>query len=239
MLDHSRSLVGLGIVLLLGTASFQLTACSDSTSPRSEPGTISGTVTDAAGQPVGEVAVLVSFRPTWIDLLPSKRAAGAPDHPALATAIYSLKVTDACGDTVRTLFAGESPDPDSPMITWDGLDDAGQRVVEGLYFLVVAAEDTTLVQNFLLVHLYSDWDAATDGAHARTGADGRYTVDDACLGFGEIIAFTDEMGEVLEERAISRFIRLSVLAADGRTAFRDSVLFPSDGNLTLDFVLPD
>jgi hypothetical protein len=210
-------------------------ACSDSTSPEGS-GYLTGTVTDAAGQPVPETAVLISFRPTFEDVL-QPGAKAAFDFPPPDT-LTSLRITDPCGEVIRTLCEGEGC-LEPGMLLWDGLDDDGLRALEGIYNYVLSRPDTTITQNFVMIHFYDTWDPAAGRAHAWTGQQGRFRVDDACLGFGEVLEITDEQGEIIDERPLGRTVNLKFVAPDGRMALRDSVEFPASGPLSVNITLPD
>jgi hypothetical protein len=209
--------------------------CSDSTSPEGSA-RLTGTVTDAAGQPVPETAVLISFRPTFEDVL-QPRARAAFDLPPPDT-LTSLRIIDPCGEVIRTLCEGEGClEPGS--LYWDGRDDDGLRAVEGIYNYVLTQPDTTITRNFVLIHFYDAWDPAAGRAHAWTDQQGRFRVDDACLGFGEVLTITDEQGDVIDHRPLGRTVNLKFVAPDGSFALRDSVEFPDSGTRQLNITLPD
>jgi hypothetical protein len=216
--------------LLLGVLALA-TACSDSTSPQ-RPGVLTGTVRDQDGQPVAGASILISFYPTFEDVMqPQKARADLPPDSDLDW----FKVVDACGDTIRTLCDGDCSL--AGVIAWDGLDDQGRRALEGLYTYALAVNDTVTTGQVVMIHFYDGWDPAADRAHARTDAEGNYRLDDGCLGFGATITVTDELGDVVDERSLSRVVDVRVLAPGGARARRDSVVFPESGQLRLDFTL--
>jgi hypothetical protein len=132
-------------------------------------------VTDAQGLPVGGAAVLISFVPSFADVL-QPRAKSAFDLPP-ADSLVSLRVTDPCGEVVRTIC--EAEDCHQPgTFSWDGLDDDGLRALEGVYRYVLERADTTVTAAFVLIHFYDDWDPAAGRAHAWTDQAGRFRVED-------------------------------------------------------------
>ena len=120
---------------------------------------------------------------------------------------------------------------------WDGLDDDGRRVLEGVYTAALAVSDTIQSVQLVMIHFYAGWEPATDRAHTMTDPEGNYRLDDGCLGFGAVVTVTDEVGDVIDERAISRVVDVRVMATDGAWARRDSVVFPASGQRRLDFTL--
>ena len=224
-----RSAGLLTVLLLVALTIF--TACSDSTKPEPPP-TLLGTVTDQAGQPVPDAAILISFYPSFEDVMqPDKTRA---DFPPDGTVDW-FKVVDACGDTIRTLCDGDCGQ--SGVLMWDGLDDDGRRVLEGVYTAALAVSDTIQSVQLVMIHFYAGWEPATDRAHTMTDPEGNYRLDDGCLGFGAVVTVTDEVGDVIDERAISRVVDVRVMATDGAWARRDSVVFPASGQQRLDFTL--
>jgi flagellar hook assembly protein FlgD len=61
-----------------------------------------------------------------------------------------LKIVDLLGRHVRTLIAEEKP-PGAHKISWNGLDDNGNRITSGVYLYSLTAEDYTEMRKLLLV----------------------------------------------------------------------------------------
>ena len=222
------------ILTLLLTAILSLTACSDSTSPQSLPARITGTVVDPSGDPIEGASILVSFRPTFEDVLvPEKGRMSVADLPA--TDVYWIRITDACGDTIATLCDEGCDEMNS--YYWNGLNNEGLRAVEGLYWYVLASSDGFTTNKLVLIHNYTEWDTENCQAHDVTGPTGGYSLSDDCLGFGEMITVTDEEGNIEDERPIGRTVNLRAVSPGGSVARRNSVIFPSSGSLRVDFVL--
>jgi len=151
--------------------------------------------------------------------------------------IYWLKITNACGDTVRTICDEGCNDPVS--IAWDGLDDTGLRVVEGLYKMVLDHAEGLISQDLVLIHDYHEWDSSQGGHHALTDGNGEFLLPDDCLGFGHMVTTTDEYGNTIDDRPIERLVNLRAVDGAGNVARRDSILFPTGGNLEVNFVIED
>ncbi|MCX8015315.1 MAG: T9SS type A sorting domain-containing protein, partial [candidate division WOR-3 bacterium] len=77
-----------------------------------------------------------------------------PIHTGLAEIRYglaeptkvSLKVYDATGRVVRTLVSGKSQNAGIYTLTWDGKDDNGRRVAEGIYFYTLETSKQKFTQ---------------------------------------------------------------------------------------------
>ncbi len=54
-----------------------------------------------------------------------------------------------------------------------------------------------------------------------------------------MITVTDEEGNIVDERPLSRLVNLRAVTPSGTVARRDSVMFPSSGTLNVDFILPE
>ena len=226
-------------ILSLAILALQLIACSDSTSPDSDEATVTGSVLDDSGEPVSGASILVSYRPSFDDLLqPEKGYTFTRDLPPPLN-IDWIRVVNACQDTIRTICDQDCSGEISNTVMWDGLDDTGARVVDGLYFLVMSAADTISTHDLVLITEYHNWNTEDCQYHARTGADGSYTLSDECLGFGHDFESVDENGESTGTRTITRMVNLRALSSDGKVARCDSVLFPETGSAVVDFVMPD
>lgn len=217
-------------VTLLALASCFLAACSDDDADN-PPAVMKGTVTDTGGTPIANAALLVSFRPSFEDVLFPLAA----DKDLPPTTLTSLRVLDPCDNVVRTLCDGDCGGQST--IIWDGRDDQGLRVVEGLYYYEAASPDSMIRRAFVMIHMYTEWDTEECEHHALTDADGKYTFDDKCLGFGTEVTTTDEEGNVIDTRPILRLVNLHLVTDDGRMARRDSVYWPEHSSLTVDFTL--
>ncbi len=239
MMLHTRKmrwlLINILTVSVLVGTTLQMTACSDSASPENKTTWITGQVIDSAGEPVVGAQVLVGYRPSFADILyPETSLKLLRDLPPALEYSY-IQITNVCGDTIRTLCNGECQDTPA----WDGLDDSGQRVVEGKYIAVVATADTIRTMDLMLIFDYHDWDTSDGNYHAITDGDGHFTLRDHCLGFGETVSqYDEETGGTVDIR-ITRMVNLKVVGPAGGFARADSVMFPVSGQLVLDFELSE
>ena len=233
-MNNQRRLRESGALLFLFMTSLALSSCSDSTGPETLPASITGTVVDPAGDPIEGASILVSFRPSFEDILvPEKRMGSVADLPPAD--VYWIRITDACGDTIATVCDEGCDDQGS--YYWDGLDDAGLRVVEGLYWYVLASSEGFTTNKLVLIHDYTEWDTENCRAHDFTDTSGRYSLSDECLGFGEMITVTDEEGNIVDERPLGRTVNLRAVSPGGSVVRRNSVTFPGSGSLRVDFVI--
>jgi hypothetical protein len=210
----------LGLAALVGVAA--QSGCSDSTAP-AVPVSIAGVVTTRDGLPVVNAPILVSYRPSFSDVLPPRQQTSVqPD--TIGVPIDSWHITNSCGDTVRTLCDG-----DCPIGSWNGRADDGRRVVDGVYRQWVVFDDgTSFSSTFFMFSEYSDWTPSEyQEPHARTNGLGRFWLSDQCLGFGETLEFFED-GRY-QVRVVTRWIDILAIDADGRRVWADSVLVPEQG----------
>jgi hypothetical protein len=232
--ERSIRLGGAGLGLaLLGL----ILGCSDSVSPPEPLPAITGTVTTTDSLAVSGASILVSYRPSFPDLYPAevltRRLTGALLAPAPIDSVLRISITDVCGDTVAILCDGDCAD----IAAWDGRDEEGLLVVEGFYTYSYELPDTTLSSRFFLVPGYDGWDPAAGEAHARTDGQGRFSLTDECLSFGEELAVTGPDG--VDTLVVTRVIDLCAVHPDGRQARLESTPFPEKGTLEVHLVIPD
>ena len=68
----------------------------------------------------------------------------------LKRTFVDLKIIDILGRSVRTLIA-EVKNTGTHQVTWNGLDDAGNRVASGVYLYRLTAEGYTETRKLLLI----------------------------------------------------------------------------------------
>lgn len=196
----------LGTILMSLAAVACLGACSDSTDPDPIDSDLRGQVVDAQGQPVAGATVVLQYEvDPPLDGMYDKPATNIRiDLPP--TGPVTLWVSSFCdGDTVRMLLDGEAPGPGQ--ISWDGLDDAGRTVPDGVYrFHLVTTEGESHTPSLLLRLGYQLPEAATLAPLAVTDAQGGFTLSQACLPFG----FTqDDVGsEPVTTYTVTRSVRV-------------------------------
>ncbi len=232
-MNSIRLMASLTLVLLLGTWIF--VGCSDNTSPETSPAYLKGSVKYSDGTPISGAALMVSFRPSFEDVLQPKKGPSTSFDLPPGDTVESALILDPCGQQVRDLCDGDCSDNLNPY--WNGLDDENQRVEEGLFSFQVTLADTMFSRDLVLIHFYSEWDLEDCRNHGLTNAEGGFKLSDECLGFGTEIDTTDEEGNPIDTRPIQRLINLHLVTEDGRVARRDSIMWPDQGFQAVDFVI--
>lgn len=220
-----------------------LTACSESNVAPGPDADLRGQVRDDAGRLVADAGVFLEYD---IDI----PDAGAPNDLAAkpATAIRFLMpmaaeatvwVSDFCEtDTVRALVDGSLPAGEYA-VTWDGRDDDGRLVPDGVYWLQVRTPTHHESTAALLLHLgYSEVTAATAVATlACTDERGRYRLGQDCLALGLTFAGTDESGNLVGTVAVTRHVRVWALHPDHGLGHTDWLDIDAEQGLVADIVL--
>lgn len=219
-----------------------IVGCSDSTAPEPLP-TISGTVITTDSLAVSGAAILVSYRPSYAQLLPKPGSEPAGREGLLQPttispdSVLEVFVTDICGDTVRIVCDGDCPDTG---LIWDGRDEDGLRLMEGFYFFHIVLPETTLIGKVFVVPGYQGWDPADGRAHAWTDGQGHFSLSDECLSFGEELVVTGpDSTAPADTIPITRVIDLYAVHPDGRQARLESITFPEKGTLDVNLEIPD
>jgi len=203
-----------------------------------------GTVTTTDSLPVSGAAILVSFRPT-LDALGSKPEVSSRELLPLVEpttldrdSVRKVWITDDCGETVRVLCDGDCQEAGSA--TWDGRDDEGLTILDGVYILQMELPDTVLATKTLVLRGYGGWDPAEGRAHARTDDQGRFRLSDECMGFGTVLPASSEVDpDPLGTFEVLREVDLYAVHPDGRQARLESVVFPEEGILDVNLVIPE
>lgn len=189
-----------------------LSACSDSTKPRSAtPVMISGTVLDAEGAPVVGASILLQHEYVPVPGSAAEKPQLGIEFSVTERDTVDIWVTSPCtGDTVRVVQLQYPMAAGIYTMFWQGLDQEGRRVGDGVYRLNVVGLQTDIHADF--VYMRIDWSALIDGspvaALARTNRDGAFALDTTCLPFG--FEFNGPDGRT----AISRRVRLWVVKPD-------------------------
>lgn len=220
-MSHStvRFLALLGVALLAG--------CSDGTGPQPD-NDIRGRVVDAQGEPVDDARIVLQYE------YPRGARMDKPSTPISFELPESGPVTfwvsSYCdGDTVRMIVDGESP---GGVISWNGRDDDQRVVPDGVYRYHLLTESGEQTAAFPLFHLgYADLVDEPLAPHAVVDDQGRFTLDQACLGFGFTYDITDDAGDPLGSATISRHVRVWAIseAADTWVASREVTVDPDTG----------
>lgn len=188
------------------------------------------------GSPVANASVLIGYRPSVADLVPPRSESGflssaqwaggdalcAPD--TLGCDVEWYGVTDACGDTVRTLCVGREC-CDGGAVHWDGRNDEGARLLDGLYTVTIVTSTGTLSGNILVFSEYIDWDGVDyESPHASTDRSGFFSIPISCLGFGG--TWPVDEWRVAE---VSRWVDILAIHPGGVRVWADSVYVPEGG----------
>ena len=215
------------IMLMLAAALLgSLGACSDSSAPEQPSPAVSGIVTDADGNPVANVAVVLD-----LDFVAHEPAAAEKPRTMIAFELpapgrYEMRITDACDDEVF-LTVRDSATAGEVRIIWDGVDEDGLLLVEGFYHAHFQADghepvrlDLALARNleaeageFGLVDcatVRQTWRVA-----AWTDAQGRYRIERDCWEFGQETTAVDESGTVIGSMVVAPNVRVWAYPADG------------------------
>ena len=108
-------------------------------------------------------------------------------------------------DTVRTLF-DQNATAGRYSVTWDGKDDYGTNVTNGLYSYEFVTSDTTIEKVMCLNMLDPEHIRSVSCVPIRkTNSDGEFFISSCCLPIGEIVPQTEENGpDVVDELTISQ-----------------------------------
>jgi len=217
--SKARLLALLGVVFLAG--------CSDTTGPQADDD-IRGRVVDAQGDPVTDARIVLQYE------YPGAARADKPGTQIIYELPESGPVTfwisSYCdGDTVRMLVDGESP---GGSIAWNGRDDDQRIVPDGVYRYHLITESGEQTAASPLFHLgYGDLMDEPLAPHAVVDDQGRFTLDQACLGFGFTYDIMGDDGEPSGTATISRRVRVWAIseAADTWIASREVTVDPDTG----------
>jgi hypothetical protein len=186
-----------------------LGACSDDKiGPVSSD--IHGRILDAAKRPLGGASVVLEYD-TANSLANSKRQPTTMIRWTQAESGWvTIWIVSFCDtDSLRTLVNGEIS-AGNHTVTWDGLDDSGRILPDGVYQVHLrqgSTEDLTVVARLGL-------DYASLGAGevlaplAVTDGRGEFTLSQECLPFGYQMTLTNEAGESIGS-AISDWITVN------------------------------
>lgn len=184
-----------------------LAACSDSTAPQPTNSNLRGQVLNALGEPIAGADVVLQYTtdPPLGSLYDKPATSIAFDLPQFGP--VDIWINSYCDDAlVRVLVDGESP-PGQQAVVWDGLDDDGRTVPDGVYQVHLETETATVVRPVLLLRQgYQLPDAATLAALTTTAADGRFAIAQACLPFGFNQDYYDEHGDVAGTITVTRTV---------------------------------
>ena len=191
-----------------------LGACSDSNVAPGADADLRGRVRDDAGRPVSGAAVFLEHDIDMSDVGAPNGLAAKPQtlirFQIPAEAEVTVWVSGFCEtDTLRWLVHDTLPVGEYAVV-WNGLDDEGRLVPDGVYWLQVRTPTRHESTAAMLLHLgYGDVTMATAmAAPACTDSDGRYRLAQDCLPFGFAFPATDESGNLIGSYAVNRRVRV-------------------------------
>lgn len=187
-----------------------LTACSDSTKPDTTPGDIRGVVVDAQGHPVAGATVVLqhAIDPPIVSQRDKIQTVVRFDLPV--TGPVSMWLSSFCDDdTVRMLIDGELP-AGQHSVVWDGLDDLGRVLSDGVYWSHVVTVNGETRHAALMLRLgYGDLTTQEELAPlALTDEHGHFALSQECLPFGHTFMGTDELGNETVTITVTREVRI-------------------------------
>lgn len=201
-----------------------LVACTDSNAPNEVRDNLQGKVVDADGQRVAGAAIVLQYS---LDPPPGFGA----DKPQLtiryqlpSAGAVSLWISSYCDtDTVRQLVTGDLPEGEH-WTPWDGRDDKGRLVPDGVYWYHLETATGGERHDFLMYGFgYADLGGDDiPAALTVTNSRGAFRLDPACLPFGHTFTGVDETGQPTEPFAVSRRVRVWAFSpVDGASAASD------------------
>jgi hypothetical protein len=200
--------------LLIAVAGLALFGCSDDGTGPGHQVMITGRVIDAGGQGVAGAAILMNYRVDGVfPVSPDKPSAGISF--TLPEASWArVWIGDYCHDQlVRTLVDGEVPSGLNEY-RWNGLDDEGRQMVEGVYYWHLETPDTSYAVDGLWLLLTYDGVQSADSleSFAVTDAVGRFSFPTRCLPFDYEYNYID-IHDQPQTITITRQVRLWAIGA--------------------------
>lgn len=203
-------------ILLVLTALALFGACNDATPPDPTQNDITGLVVDTLGQPVAGATVVLQLDTDppmyWSPDKPQTQVEWELPEPCEMRAWISSYCD---GDVLRLLVDGQLP-AGVHMLTWDGMNEAGLALPDGIYrFHVETEAGQSTVAFALLYHSYRNLDAeAALAPQAVTDAQGRFRLGQACLPFGFAFDAVDDSGDPISMITITRLVRVWAFSGD-------------------------
>ncbi len=215
--SHSFS-VKVAIVVIC--ALFALSGCSDEETVLQAG--ISGTVTNAAGDPVSDVAIGLVYRFDGLDLPGDweKGVIRGADKPRTQISFdlpdsgeVTVEIVDYAGQFVATLI-DSTVAGGSYSVVWDATDADGDYVPSGMYYARITLADQETTVHDLFLYLFENGEILR-APHARTGADGKFSIPGILIPVGAEIIATDETGQVTGNAKVSSAILIKAVIEEG------------------------
>lgn len=141
-------------------------------------GAVSGYVTDSDGNPINNASIILSYDVPTISNMEVNYS--IPNESNV-----SIDVLDLCGNLVKPLIENEIIAAGTHTISWDGMDQDGHRVVDGVYSIHLQGDDQSVyAHNILANNDYSDIE--NNNYHILTDENGYFSIPYSCLSFGQI-----------------------------------------------------
>ena len=193
----------LAMAIVVVSLSLLLGCSDDPAEPDNQPFTISGTVTDADGNPVADALILLdlSYDRAEKTMTSVSFALPEPDH-------VRFDVVSWCRDEIFMTTELDLP-AGTHSVLIESIDASAKQLTEQPLWFILTASAGVLERSLVLFRNiegeggdYIQWDHTYVAGHVRiqatTDADGRYEIVDPCLGFGDEVAWSGENGEVVE-----------------------------------------
>ena len=203
-------------ILLVIAALALIGACNDATPPDLPQNDITGLVVDALGQPVAGATVVLQLatdRPMYV----------SPDKPQThiewsqpEAGNVKLWISSYCdGDVLRMIADGYCPAGEGEL-SWDGMNDAGLVMPDGVYRYHLVTEAGESTGSFPYFHLgYGGLDDdASLAPEAITDMQGGFRLAQTCLPFGFAFDSVDGTGEPISTITITRSVRVWAFSGD-------------------------
>ncbi len=181
------------------------------------PPTVSGVVTDSAGDPVVGASVTLVFGidnsglPDWDKV--AKRPRTEIQFVLSEAGFIHFEVQNYVGNTVKVLLDGELAAGEHAVM-WDATDENEEPVSPGLYFYEWRIGETE-PQRSPLLYFEAEPDELVDRAHAVTDSEGRYEIETNLFPIGEMLQTTDESGGDTGMKPISNRVKFYALLRNG------------------------
>lgn len=179
-------------------------SCDDSSAPVPDA-RLEGRVVDASANPAAGVAVSIVFE--FESSFPGKQAQHARDGIAdLRGTLLLHEIRDYTRRRVRLLFDGSGDPPEGPL-SWDGTDDDGIPVPNGMYRVHIRVRDPEGNEQSLespLLVIVTTPEALMRHRHATTDDEGRFSIPLTLFPLGEPVTIANDAGETLQTRIMSR-----------------------------------
>ena len=187
-------------------------ACNESTGPVIHPNDIIGRVLDADGRPVANAVIALELEFVELPATPADKPTLSVRFTMPATGLTQLWITSFCDEDTVRLLVNEALPTGEYWIQWNGLDDVGHQVPDGVYWVHLVTPTENWSQPILMANLgYAGLPEGREVApQAASTPDGRFRLGQGCLPFEfEFPAIGEPYGTI--GLAITRRVRVWAL----------------------------